>query len=267
MAHSGQLVGEHLREWRQRRRLSQLDLACEAGISSRHLSFVETGRSRPSRDMILHLARQLDIPLRERNMLLTAAGYAAVFPERPLSDPALEPARQAVELVISGHDPYPALAVDRHWTMVSANAAGMRLFDGVDPALLRPPANVLRLYLHPNGLAPRIANLAQWREHLLGRLRRHLRIRKDTVLSDLARELSAYAAANGADSADSALNSDRAEFVVPIEITTRSDVLSLFSTTTLFGTPVDITLSEIALECFYPANAASTEILKRAAHM
>lgn len=215
--------------------------------------------------MILHLARQLDIPLRERNMLLTAAGYAAVFPERPLSDPALEPARQAVELVISGHDPYPALAVDRHWTMVSANNAGMRLFDGVDPALLRPPANVLRLYLHPQGLSSRITNLAQWRQHLLGRLRRHLRIRKDTVLSALAEELSAYPAGDGADKANGALNSDHAEFVVPIELATRAGTLSLFSTTTLFGTPVDITLSEIALECFYPADAASTEVLKRAA--
>src|SRR5579859_5157590 len=160
-------VGDHLREWRQRRRLSQLDLACEADISTRHLSFLETGRATPSRDMVLHLAERLDVPLRERNRLLLAAGYAPVFPERPLADPALGAARQAIELVLAGHEPYPALAVDRHWTLVVANPAVGRLLGGVDRALLEPPVNVLRLSLHPAGLAPRTANLPQPRAHLL----------------------------------------------------------------------------------------------------
>src|SRR5262252_7664877 len=154
-----QPVGNLLRKWRERRRLSQLDLACEAEISTRHLSFLETGRSLPSREMALRLAERLDVPLRERNVLLVAAGYAPAFSERPLDDPALQPARKAVDLVLAGHEPYPALAIDRHWTLIAANGAVGRLIGGADPALLKPPVNVLRLSLHPRGLAPRIANL------------------------------------------------------------------------------------------------------------
>ncbi len=178
-------VGDHLREWRQRRRMSQLDLACEADISTKHLSFLETGRSQPSRDMVLHLADRLEIPLRDRNMLLVAAGYAPVFPERPLGDPALGAARKAIDLVVAGHEPYPALAVDRHWSMLAANATVGRLMAGVDAALLKPPVNVLRLSLHPKGLAPRIANLAEWRAHLLARLRRQIDLSADPVLAAL----------------------------------------------------------------------------------
>src|SRR5712672_251849 len=155
-------IGTHLREWRQRRRMSQLDLASEAEISTRHLSFLETGRAQPSRDMVLHLAEQLEVPLRERNVLLVAAGYAPVFAERSLQDPALQAARKAVDLVLAGHEPYPALAVDRHWTLIAANSAVGRLIGGADASLLQPPVNVLRLSLHPKGLAPRIANLAEW---------------------------------------------------------------------------------------------------------
>src|SRR5262245_33325138 len=160
-------AGDHLREWRGRRRMSQLELASEAEISTRHLSFLETGRSHASREMLLHLSEQLDIPLRERNVMLVAAGYAPVFEERPLGSPEMAAARQAVERVLKGHEPFPALAVDRHWQLVSANAVVTRLLAGVDEALLKPPVNVLRLSLHPNGLAPRIANLAEWRTHLL----------------------------------------------------------------------------------------------------
>src|SRR6185312_1592198 len=185
-------VGEHLREWRQRRHLSQLDLAVEAEISSRHLSFVETGRALPSREMVLHLAEQLEIPLRERNVLLVAAGFAPVFVERSLDDPALQAARKAVDLVLAGHEPYPALAVDRHWTLVAANRAVGRLIGGADASLLQPPVNVLRLSLHPKGLAPRIANLPEWRAHLLARLRRQVEVSADPVLAELMRELSAY---------------------------------------------------------------------------
>src|SRR5439155_15746582 len=182
-------VGDLLREWRQRRRLSQLDLSLEAEISTRHLSFLETGRSQPSRDMVLHLAEQLDIPLRDRNILLQAAGYAPVFPERPLDDPALQAARHAIDQVLAGHEPYPAIAVDRHWTLIASNSATQRLLVDIDAELLRPPVNVLRLALHPRGLAPRTANLGEWRDHLLTRLHRQVEISADPVLVRLLREL------------------------------------------------------------------------------
>src|SRR3954463_9345700 len=167
-------IGDHLRDWRQRRRLSQLDLALEAEISTKHLSFLETGRSQPSRDMVLRLAERLDVPLRERNVLLVSAGYAPVFPQRQLADPALDAARKAIDLVLKGHEPYPALAVDRHWTLVAQNAVVPALIAWADPSLLAPPVNVLRLSLHPKGLAARIANLPEWRAHLLMRLRQQI---------------------------------------------------------------------------------------------
>ena len=187
-------VGDLLREWRQRRRLSQLELSLDAEISTRHLSFLETGRSQPSRDMVLRLAEQLDVPLRDRNLLLQAAGYASVFPERPLDDPALRIARQAVDQVLAGHEPYPALAVDRHWTLIASNAATSRLLAGVDAALLQPPVNVLRLALHPSGMAPRTANLAEWRAHLLARLGHQIQVTGDPFLARLLRELRDYPA-------------------------------------------------------------------------
>src|SRR5499426_2213131 len=167
-----QPVGNLLRDWRKRRHLSQLDLACDADISARHLSFLETGRSKPSREMVLRLSDQLEIPLRERNNLLVAAGYAPVFEERALGDPALQGARNVVDLILAGHEPYPALAVDRHWSLIASNRTVPLLIVGVDTSLLTPPVNVLRLSLHPRGLAPRIANLGEWRSHLLARLRR-----------------------------------------------------------------------------------------------
>lgn len=254
-------IGDLLREWRQRRRLSQLDLACEAEISTRHLSFLETGRSRPSREMVLHLAEQLDVPLRDRNILLHAAGYAAVFPERPLDDPALLIARQAIDQVLAGHDPYPALAVDRHWTLIAANDATQRLMADVHASLLQPPINVLRVALHPAGLAPRTANLAEWRAHLLFRLRRQIEVSGDPVLGRLLRELSEYPAPQEAH------DTDRAGIAVPFRLIIGDGVLEFFSTITVFGTPVDITLSELALEAFYPANAATAETLRRMASM
>src|ERR671912_1011719 len=165
-------VGDYLREWRQRRRMSQMDLALEAEISTRHLSFLETGRSQPSREMVLLLAEKLDMPLRERNIMLVSAGYAPVYSQRSLDDPALASMRQAVDLVLKGHDPYPALAVDRHWSLVSANEALVSLIGDVDPALMKPPVNVLRLSVHPAGLARRIVNFTEWRNHLVHRLHR-----------------------------------------------------------------------------------------------
>lgn len=255
-----QSVGQLLREWRNRRHLSQLDLACDAEISSRHLSFLETGRSQPSRDMVIHLAEQLDIPLRERNVLLTAAGYAPVFPERPLESSALEAARKAIDLVLTGHEPYPALAIDRHWSLVASNRAVTPLLAGIDPELLKPPINVLRLSLHPQGLAPRIANLLEWRTHLLSRLRREMELTADPVLAELWKELSAYPVAGKVPRAaeSTAYNSP----VVAFQLATENGILSFISTTTVFGTAVDITLSEIALESFFPADAATAEALR-----
>ena len=187
-----QPFGDYLRHWRRHRRLSQLDLAQEADISTRHLSFVETGRSLPSREMVLRLAERLDVPLRERNALLVAAGYAPMYRERPLDDPALAAARQAVELILKSHEPYPALAVDRHWNLVAANRMLPHLLAGADPALLQAPVNVLRLSLHPRGLASKIVNLAQWRSHLFERLRQQIQATGDTALAALLEELRGY---------------------------------------------------------------------------
>jgi transcriptional regulator with XRE-family HTH domain len=244
--------------------MSQLDLALEASISSKHLSFVETGRARPSRDMILHLSERLDIPLREQNILLVSAGYAAVFPERPLNDPALAVAREAVEIVLTGHEPYPALAVDRHWQLVAANKAVMPLLGGADPGLLEPPINVLRLSLHPDGVAPRIANLAEWRAHILARLRQQIDVSADPVLVALYEELSGYPAPS-VDPRRPPPCHDAAfgTVVVPLQLASEAGTLSFFSTTTVFGTPIDVTLAELAIEAFFPADAATADILRR----
>lgn len=255
-----QPVGSLLRKWRERRRLSQLDLACEAEISTRHLSFLETGRSLPSREMVLRLAEYLEVPLRERNALLVAAGYAPAFPERPLDDPALQSARKAVDLVLAGHEPYPALAIDRHWTLVASNNAVPPLLAGVDPSLMRPPVNALRLSLHPAGLAPRIANLAEWRSHLLARLRRQIEVTADPVLEELLNELCGYPApGKGVENGGAG---EYAGVAVPFRLVTGQGVLSFISTTTIFGTPVDVTLSELALESFFPADAATARALR-----
>jgi hypothetical protein len=214
--------------------------------------------------MVHHLAAQLDVPLRERNVLLVAAGYAPIFPEHRLTEPALENARKAVDLVLTGHEPYPALAIDRHWTLVASNRGVAPLLVGADAALLRPPVNVLRLSLHPGGLAPRIANLAEWRTHLLARLHQQIEVTADQVLVELMNELRAYPTPSERKSgSSSAANRDYAGVVVPLELITESGVLGFFSTTTVFGTPVDITLSELALETFFPANSATAEALRK----
>jgi transcriptional regulator with XRE-family HTH domain len=262
MINSVRPISDLLREWRQRRRMSQLDLACEAEISTRHLSFLETGRAQPSRDMLLHLAERLDVPLRERNALLHAAGYAPVFPERALGDPALRAARKAIDLVLAGHEPYPALAIDRHWSLIASNTAVAPLLAGVDAALLQPPVNVLRLSLHPDGLAPRIANLPEWRIHLLDRLRRQIDATADPVLIALMRELNAYPVPGSGEPGKPATENEYAAIAVPFQLITENGTLSFISTTTIFGTPVDITLSELALESFFPANAATAEALR-----
>jgi transcriptional regulator with XRE-family HTH domain len=255
-------IGHLLRDWRQLRRFSQLDLALEAEISQKHLSFVESGRSQPSRDMVLLLAEHLGVPLRERNALLNAAGYAPVYLERSLEDPGLRAAKSAIDLVLKGHEPYPALAVDRHWTLLAANGAVAGLLGMVAEAeLLRPPVNVLRLSLHPDGLAPFIVNLGEWRAHLIARLRQQIRATADPILADLLTELLGYPAP-----AEAPRNGHEAEIeaaiVVPMQLRVGDSVLSLISTTTVFGTPVDITLSELALETFFPADAETAEALR-----
>jgi transcriptional regulator with XRE-family HTH domain len=253
-------VGELLREWRQRRRRSQMDLALDADVSTRHLSFVETGRARPSREMVLLLAELLEVPLRERNALLQAAGFAAVYPQHSLADPEMAAARQAVDAILAAHDPYPALAVDRHWTLVAANAATQRLMGGVvAPHLLAAPANVLRASLHPEGLAPHIANLPVWRGHVLARLRQQIAATADAGLVELARELAGYP--GGVEHP----GPGESGLVVPLVLRVGEAVLRLFGTVTVFGTPVDITLAELAVEQFYPADAASAEALRRMA--
>jgi transcriptional regulator with XRE-family HTH domain len=256
-------VGDHLREWRQRRRMSQLDLAVDAEISARHLSFIETGRSAPSRDMLLHLTERLEVPLRDRNIILVAGGFAPLFQERSLQASALQPARKAVDLVLAGHEPYPALAVDRHWTLVTANQALTRLLDGVPADLLKPPVNVLRVSLHPHGLAPRIVNLAQWRAHLFARLRRQIEVTADATLITLLDELRAYPVQGRRTMSPQA--DEYASVVVPLQLTVGDVTLALFSTTTVFGTPVDVTVSELAIESFFPADGATAERLREMA--
>lgn len=254
-------VGDLLREWRQRRRLSQLQLAGEAEISTRHLSFVETGRASASREVLHRLAEELAMPLRTRNQLLIAAGFAPAFPERPLEAPELAAARRAVELVLAGHEPFPALAIDRHWQLVAANRAVAPLLAGLDEALLAPPVNVLRLSLHPKGLALRIDNLGEWRAHVLERLRRQIAESGDGGLNALYEELAAYPFRASERRRDAFSG-----VAVPLRLRLpgREIPLSFLSTTTVFGTPLDVTLAEIALECFFPADAVTRDFLEQA---
>jgi transcriptional regulator with XRE-family HTH domain len=249
-------IGEHLREWRQRRHLSQLDLAGEADISARHLSFVETGRSAPSREMVLKLAERLDVPLRERNVLLVAAGFAPAFPQRSLDDPALKSAREAINLVLKAHEPNPALAYDRHWNLVSANRMVAPLLEGVPQRLLGQPFNILRLAFHPEGLAPRTVNLGEWAAHLLERLHRQCEATADPELIKLYNDLRSYPlpARSGPVSPDNV--------AIPFKLRHNGEVLSFISTTMVFGTPVDVTLSELALETFFPADELTARRLR-----
>ncbi|WP_418125016.1 helix-turn-helix domain-containing protein [Variovorax sp. 160MFSha2.1] len=252
--------GAHLRHWRTHRRLSQLDLAQEAEVSTRHLSYVETGRAAPSREMVLRLAERLEVPLRERNALLVAAGFAPMYRQRSLDDPAMAAARRAVDLVLKGHEPFPALAVDRHWNLVAHNALVPLLMEGASPELLKPPINVLRLSLHPEGVAPRIANLAQWRVHLLERLQQQIAATGDAVLQSLHDELEAYpapAVSHDAPVIDTALSA----VAVPFQVVMPGGVLSFISTITIFGTPVDVTLQELAVESFFPADEQTAAAL------
>lgn len=243
-----------------------MELALDSGVSTRHISFLETGRSQPSRQMILHLAEHLDIPLRERNELMIAAGYAPVYPATPLDDVSMDVVRSAIELVLTGHEPYPALAIDRYWTLVAANRALGPLLAGVSPALLEPPVNVLRLSLHPDGLAPRIVNFDQWRDHVLRRLRGYIGTSADPVLVELHDELRSYPAGDvRTHSVEGGPDQKVDDLVIPLRMQTDVGVLSFISTTTVFGTANDVNLAELAIESFFPADKATAGILRETA--
>lgn len=258
-------VGRLLQGWRQRRRLSQLDLALAADISQRHLSFLESGRSAPSREMLLHLSEQLSVPVRERNVMLVAAGYAPVYGERGMDDPGLEAARGAVELILKGHEPHPALAVDRHWRLIAHNAAVPPLLAGVDPALLAPPANVLRLSLHPGGLGQRIGNFREWRAHVIARLSQQIEKTADGTLMALLEEIKSYPTPHDAKPHRPAERDPLAGIAVPFVLRTEGGALSFLSTTTVFGTAVDVTLAELTIESFFPADRETAECMRQLA--
>lgn len=250
--------GDQLKQWRRQRRLSQLDLALSAGMSTRHLSFMETGRASPSRATVLRLCEELEMPLRERNGLLLAAGFAPVYPDRGFDDPDLAGIRTAIDHLLAAHEPFPALAIDRHWNLVAANKGVAALLEGVAPDLLQPPANVLRLALHPAGLASRILNFVEWRDHLLARLRRQLAAGGDPGLATLLDELTAYPAP--ANSEGAAHGSDAV--AVRLRLLGPEGPLAFLSTTMVFGAPNDILLSELAIETFLPADAATAAALQ-----
>lgn len=254
-------VGPLLRRWRDQRRLSQMELALEAEVSTRHLSFVETGRANPSRDMVVKLAEHLDVPLRERNELLLAAGYAPAYPETSLEDAEMGPVREALRRLLAAHEPYPAVAVDRRWELVDGNAGVALIAAGAAAHLLEPPVNALRLSLHPEGMAPRIANLAEWRGHVLGRLRREVGVTQDPQLRSLLSELESYP---GDDPAAPQTHPGPGEIVVPLRLRHAAGELSFMSTITTFGTPLDITLSELSIEAFFPADDHTAAVLRAA---
>jgi transcriptional regulator with XRE-family HTH domain len=278
------MVGEQLRSWRERRHVSQLDLSLQAGISARHLSFVETGRSKPSSGLILRLSEELDVPLRERNVLLLAGGFAPAYPEHGLDAPPLSAVTEAMRQVINAHMPNPALAVDGHWELIDANDAVSLLTEGTAAELMEPPVNVLRVSLHPDGMAPRILNLGQWRRHVLFRLRRQADRSGDPFLHELYEELNGYPGAGGADETGGGTGSggargviraggvrgvdgagrgegngagEAADVVLPMRLRVGEAELSFLSTTTVFGSPLDVTVAELAIESFYPADAAT----------
>lgn len=251
--------GPQLRAWRERRHLSQLELSLKSGVSGRHLSFLETGRSRPSRTMVLQLAEQLDVPLRERNVLLAAAGFAPVYAQRAYDAPELDAVRAAVRIVLDGHDPYPALAVDRCWNLLEMNAAAWLLADMIeDPALLEPPINVYRLALHPRGLVPRLVDVASFGHHLLDRLRRDLDATGDPDLAALLDEVIGY----GTVDPTSAPLPPSESVVVPMRLRHPDGELALFSTVATFGTPADVTVAEVTLETFFPLDRATADRLR-----
>jgi transcriptional regulator with XRE-family HTH domain len=252
--------GALLRQWRQRRRRSQLDLALDTGISARHLSFVETGRSRPSRGLLLALAEQLDVPLRERNALMLAAGYAPTYAESDLDGEQTQQARNAIERLLAGHEPYPAVVLDRWGDVVLTNRAVGPLLEGVDAALLQPPINSYRLSLHPDGMISRIRNRAEWTTHLGHRLARLARLTGDPRLADLLDEIRNYPGV--ADALDDYREPATSELLLTLQLAHPAGDLRLHSTVTNFGSPHDVTLSELTIESFFPADDATRQRLQ-----
>jgi transcriptional regulator with XRE-family HTH domain len=256
-------VGALLREWRERRRLSQLELALDAGVSARHLSFVETGRSKPGREMLLRVLERLGVPFREQNRLLLAAGHAPAFPERSLEDLELAPVREALKVILTRHEPYPAVAVDRAWNLVAANAPMLALagFVDIDPALLEPPINVMRVGLHPRGLGPLMVNLGDWHAHWLERLERQLAATGDEQLAALIKEIAGYPVPQP--ERDLATGIGRDEILGPVKVRAPGGgELSFFGMFATFDTPFEVTTSELALELLFPADRATAELLE-----
>jgi len=253
-------AGALLREWRRRRRLSQMDLALDAGVSTRHLSFLETGRARPSAPMIARLAERLDIPLRDRNRILLAAGFAPAYGQRGLDEPDMEPVRVVIDRLLAAHEPFPALVVDRHWGLVAGNAPLGLLTAGAAAHLLEEPVNVLRLALHPEGLAPRIANLSEWRAHLLDRLARQAAMSADPALAALHEELGAYPGGDPGQTHDLTAG----DIATPLRLRADGGELAFLSTITTFGTAADVTLAELSIEAFFPADEHTAAALRAA---
>lgn len=257
-----QSFGDQLRLWRQRRHLSQQALADHADLSARHLSFIETGRSTPSREMVLRLAERLSVPLRERNLLLEAAGYAPMYRRSPLDAPEMQAARRSLDIVLRSHLPNPALAFDRFYDVIAANQAVGALLQGAQPELLATPINVIKVSLHPHGVAPRIVNFSQWRRHILSRLQQQLELTGDAYVKSLLDEVVGYPLPEGAAQQD--LENEHLGVLLPLKLRTASGVLSFISTVTVFGTPHDITLQELAIESFFPADEYTASELRRA---
>ncbi|WP_327153926.1 helix-turn-helix transcriptional regulator [Streptomyces tubercidicus] len=256
-------VGALLRAWRDRRRISQLELALRADSSARHISFIETGRSRPSQEMVLRLAEHLDVPVRERNALLIAAGYAPTFPETPLDDPSMAALRSGMERLLTSYEPFPALVLDGTYDVQAANRGITMLLEGVAPSLLRPPLNAMRITMHPDGLAPRIRNYREWRGHLLSQMERQLALVRSAPLRALYDEVAAYPLPPGGHT--SAALGEHSPFALPMMIEHHHTVLSFVSTIATFNTPMDVTVSELAVETFLPADAETADFLRRVA--
>ncbi|CQR60703.1 helix-turn-helix domain-containing protein [Streptomyces leeuwenhoekii] len=259
-APAGKGAGPLLRAWRERRRISQLELALRADSSARHISFIETGRSRPSEEMVLRLAEHLDVPVRERNALLLAAGYAPRFPETPLDDPALDALRTGMERLITGYEPYPALVVDAVYNVLAANRGIMMLMEGVPEELLQPPLNVMRLTLHPRGLAPRIRNLREWRGHLLAQMERQIALHRSEPLRALYEEVAAYPVPEAAPGEEPA--EPVPYFALPLQVEHAGRTLSFISSISTFNTPMDVTVAELAIETLLPADPATVKYLQ-----
>jgi transcriptional regulator with XRE-family HTH domain len=255
-------VGELVREWRSRRHRSQMDLALDVGVSPRHLSFVETGRSKPSPELILALADNLDVPLRERNTLLLAAGYAPRYSQSPLDDPAREFARASVTRMLDAHHPYPGIAIDRHWNVVVANEAAFAITAGLPDSLLGPPVNVYRISLHPDGLAARTHDFAEWAVYQLRQLRRSIVLTGDRELEELYEEVRSYPGVAELDERDHEWFDDDPPLLLPFRIDVGGTELSFFTTLTAFATPLDVTLAELAIELFFPADAEPDALLQ-----